>query len=245
MDFDKQILVPFPVESALSGVMQKVRHVWYRRSFEIPANWHDKRVLLNFGAVDWEATVWVNGHELGTHQGGYDAFSIDVTDALKPAGPQQLVVRVYDPTSLRRSAAWQTGRQARRGPLHPIDRHLANRLDRTGLGPARRAFGSRARPRRIGVAHDRFRRWHQRSRTRSKRSSASTRAKSPARRERSARRSKSRFREANLGRPRPRFSMGSKSSSRAAARWSIGSKAILVCARSSWSKTAMATSRSR
>ena len=97
--FDKQILVPFPVESALSGVMQKASHVWYRRSFEIPANWHDKRVLLHFGAVDWQATVWVNGHELGTHRGGYDAFSFDVTDALKPTGPQELVVRVFDPTS--------------------------------------------------------------------------------------------------------------------------------------------------
>jgi beta-galactosidase/beta-glucuronidase len=98
-NFSKQILVPFPVESALSGGMQKVSHVWYRRTFEIPANWHDKRVLLHFGAVDWQATVWVNGHELGTHSGGYDAFSFDVTDALKPGGPQQLTVRVFDPTS--------------------------------------------------------------------------------------------------------------------------------------------------
>ena len=98
-NFDKQILVPFPVESALSGVMDMVSHVWYRRSFEVPANWHDKRMLLNFGAVDWEATVWVNGQQLGTHRGGYDAFSFDVTDALKPSGPQELMVRVFDPTS--------------------------------------------------------------------------------------------------------------------------------------------------
>jgi hypothetical protein len=98
-NFDKKILVPFPVESSLSGVMQKVSHVWYRRSFEVPANWHDKRVLLHFGAVDWQATVSVNGHELGTHKGGYDAFSFDVTDALKPTGPQEIVVRVFDPTS--------------------------------------------------------------------------------------------------------------------------------------------------
>ncbi len=98
-NFGQQILVPFPVESALSGVMQRANHVWYRRAFDIPANWHDKRVLLHFGAVDWQATVSVNGHELGTHRGGYDAFSFDVTDALKPTGPQELVVRVFDPTS--------------------------------------------------------------------------------------------------------------------------------------------------
>jgi Glycosyl hydrolases family 2, sugar binding domain/Glycosyl hydrolases family 2, TIM barrel domain/Glycosyl hydrolases family 2/Domain of Unknown Function (DUF1080) len=97
--YGEQILVPFPVESALSGVMQQVSHVWYRREFEVPAAWHDKRVLLHFGAVDWEAAVSVNGRELGVHRGGYDGFSFDVTDALKPSGPQELVVRVFDPTS--------------------------------------------------------------------------------------------------------------------------------------------------
>ena len=83
--FQKQILVPFPVESALSGVMRPVSEndrIWYRRSFDVPDKWRGRRLLLHFGAVDFEATVWVNGKEIGQHQGGYDAFSFDITDAL-------------------------------------------------------------------------------------------------------------------------------------------------------------------
>ncbi|WP_406697386.1 sugar-binding domain-containing protein [Singulisphaera sp. Ch08] len=95
---NEQILVPFPVESALSGVMKHADRLWYRRNFEVPKAWNGRRVLLHFGAVDWEATVWVNGKELGTHRGGYDPFDFDVTDALKPDGDQELIVRVFDPT---------------------------------------------------------------------------------------------------------------------------------------------------
>ncbi len=95
---DKRILVPFPVESALSGVMQRADRLWYRRTFKVPESWNGKRTLLHFGAVDWEATVWVNGKELGKHRGGYDAFSFDVTDALKKDGEQEIVVAVSDPT---------------------------------------------------------------------------------------------------------------------------------------------------
>ena len=97
--WDKSILVPFPIESALSGVMQAVspqQAAWYRRTVEVPRGWKG-RTLLHFGAVDWETTVWVNGHELGTHRGGYDPFSFDLTPHLQ-AGPQELVVRVWDPT---------------------------------------------------------------------------------------------------------------------------------------------------
>ena len=99
--FDGQILVPFPVESALSGVMKplgETNRLWYHRAFTVPAGWQNRRVLLHFGAVDWDAAVWVNGRELGTHRGGYDAFTFDITDALKPAGEQELVVKVADPT---------------------------------------------------------------------------------------------------------------------------------------------------
>ena len=99
--FDGRILVPFPVESALSGVMKKVgetNRLWYRRTFEMPGAWRGRRTLLHFGAVDWEATISVNGREVGTHRGGYDGFTIDVTDALRPSGPQELVVSVWDPT---------------------------------------------------------------------------------------------------------------------------------------------------
>ncbi len=97
---DGQILVPYPVESALSGVGKSVTKdqvVWYSRTFEVPAAWKRHRVLLHFGAVDWEATVTVNGKELGTHRGGSDPFSFDITDALKD-GPNELTVRVWDPT---------------------------------------------------------------------------------------------------------------------------------------------------
>ncbi|MBX3745851.1 MAG: DUF4965 domain-containing protein [Verrucomicrobiae bacterium] len=99
--WDGRILVPFPIESALSGVARSVgpdQRLWYRRTFERPIAWNDRRLLLHFGAVDWETTVWVNGREIGSHRGGYDAFSFDITEALRPTGPQELVVAVWDPS---------------------------------------------------------------------------------------------------------------------------------------------------
>lgn len=99
-EFDGDILVPFPVESALSGVALRAdeRKLWYRRSFSLPESWQGQRILLHFGAVDWEATVWVNDQEMGTHKGGYDGFSFDITDALTNKGEQTLVVSVLDPS---------------------------------------------------------------------------------------------------------------------------------------------------
>jgi len=100
--WDGRILVPFPVESALSGVMRRVtetNRVWYRRTFSLPRKWKQHRLMLHFGAVDWEAVVYVNGKELGTHRGGYDGFSFDITDALRPSGEQEIVVAVFDPTN--------------------------------------------------------------------------------------------------------------------------------------------------
>ena len=99
--YQTQILVPFPVESALSGVMKSVgenERIWYRRAFEVPPAWAGRRVLLHFGAVDFEATVWVNGKEIGQHSGGYDGFTLDITEALKPSGPNELLVTASDPT---------------------------------------------------------------------------------------------------------------------------------------------------
>ena len=96
------ILVPFPVESALSGVMKPVgkdNRLWYRRAFDVPGDWSGQRILLHFGAVDWETTVWLNGTKLGTHKGGFDPFTFDITKALKPGGPQELVLSVWDPTN--------------------------------------------------------------------------------------------------------------------------------------------------
>ena len=96
-----KILVPFPIESALSGVRKVFyghERLWYRRTFDIPKGFRGKRLLLHFGAVDWEAAAFVNGKEVGTHRGGYDAFTFDVTEAIKPDGPQELVVSVLDAT---------------------------------------------------------------------------------------------------------------------------------------------------
>ncbi|MDR2463448.1 MAG: glycoside hydrolase family 2 [Verrucomicrobiales bacterium] len=93
-----KILVPFAVESALSGVMEHHDRLWYRRTFSVPAAWAGKRVWLHFGAVDYEAEVFVNGRSLGTHKGGYDPFALDITEALRADGQQELIVRVFDPT---------------------------------------------------------------------------------------------------------------------------------------------------
>ena len=95
-----KILVPFPVESAISGVMKHYDRLWYKRTFILPAKWSGKRVLLHFGAVDYESEVFVNGQSVGVHTGGYDPFTYDITAKLTGSGPQQLVVRVYDPTDL-------------------------------------------------------------------------------------------------------------------------------------------------
>ncbi len=99
--FDGQILVPFPVESSLSGVQKTVgqeNEVWYQRNFEVPAKWKGKNILLHFGAVDWKADVWVNDIKIGSHTGGYTPFSFDITPFLNKAGAQKLVVRVWDGT---------------------------------------------------------------------------------------------------------------------------------------------------
>ncbi|MFO7973488.1 MAG: glycoside hydrolase family 2 TIM barrel-domain containing protein [Candidatus Hydrogenedentota bacterium] len=99
--WEGRILVPFAIESALSGVKKAVlpdQKLWYRRTFTVPADWGDRRVLLHFGAVDWECTVYVNGKYCGRHQGGYDPFSFDITTALNPEGEQELIVAAWDPT---------------------------------------------------------------------------------------------------------------------------------------------------
>ena len=99
-EYDDQILVPYPVESALSGVKETVgakNRVWYRRTFSADAA-DDERVLLHFGASDWQTRVFVNDQYVGMHQGGYDPFSFDITDALTDEGEQTIEVTVWDPT---------------------------------------------------------------------------------------------------------------------------------------------------
>nr|WP_202425288.1 PA14 domain-containing protein [Streptomyces sp. HUCO-GS316] len=97
----ERILVPYPVESQLSGIERHEDRMWYRRTFTVPADWRigsGRRLQLNFGAVDWQAEVYVNGIRVAEHQGGYDKFSTDITDALEPGRTQELIVGVYDPT---------------------------------------------------------------------------------------------------------------------------------------------------
>jgi beta-galactosidase/beta-glucuronidase len=104
--FEGEILVPFCIESALSGVKRPLLPtdgLWYRRTFRVPVEWTGRRVLLHFGAVDWGATVWLDGQKVGSHRGGYLPFWIDVTRALQRERPDQegeheLRVAVWDPT---------------------------------------------------------------------------------------------------------------------------------------------------
>ena len=98
---DGKILVPFAVESSLSGVQKGLTEkdeLWYRRTFSVPAAWKGSNVLLNFGAVDWKADVFVNDILAGSHTGGFTPFSLDITPYLKAKGEQKLVVRVFDGT---------------------------------------------------------------------------------------------------------------------------------------------------
>jgi len=100
-NFDGEILVPFAVESSLSGVhkmLGKENELWYQREFTVPSKWKSNKVLLHFGAVDWKADVWVNDVKVGQHTGGYAPFSFDITPTLKNGGANKLVVKVWDPT---------------------------------------------------------------------------------------------------------------------------------------------------
>ena len=98
-DAEGQILVPFALESSLSGVgkrLNKGEALWYEREFTIPKKWKGQDILLNFGAVDWKAEVYVNNTLVGEHSGGYDPFSFDITPYLKKSGKQVLRVKVQD-----------------------------------------------------------------------------------------------------------------------------------------------------
>jgi hypothetical protein len=101
--FTETILVPFPIESALSGLGRRVtedERLWYRRKFKMPASWGARQVLLHFGAVDWDTAIYVNGREMQRHAGGYDGFSVDITPALEPGRTQEILVSVWDPSDM-------------------------------------------------------------------------------------------------------------------------------------------------
>ncbi|WP_405014703.1 AbfB domain-containing protein [Kitasatospora sp. NBC_01539] len=99
--FNEQIRVPFVAESALSGIQRQISQndkLWYKRTVTVPSNWGGRRVKLNFGASDWQTTVWVNGQQAGgVHSGGYDAFGYDITPYLN-GGSNTIVVSVWDPS---------------------------------------------------------------------------------------------------------------------------------------------------
>ena len=101
--FTRKILVPFAFESPKSGIGDTAFHpwAWYRRSFTPPAAWQGKRVLLNFGAVDYRAWVWVNGQFVGSHEGGNVPFKFDITALAKPGAANSVSVRAEDPPTDR------------------------------------------------------------------------------------------------------------------------------------------------
>jgi len=99
--FDGRILVPFAVESSLSGVQKRVSDaeaLWYKRTFTVPTAWKGRDVLLHFGAVDWKAEVFINDVKIGVHTGGYTPFCFNITPFLKAGGEQKLAVKVIDTT---------------------------------------------------------------------------------------------------------------------------------------------------
>ena len=136
-DLDERILVPYPVESGLSGIKRHETWMWYRRQFAVPDEWvipaadpddsennpNAQRLLVHFERVDWDATVYVNGEEVTRHKGGYDHFVADVTDALVEDGPQELVVGVFDPTGANYEPVG-TQPKGRQGEDRGIDRGL-------------------------------------------------------------------------------------------------------------------------
>src|SRR6266446_4051792 len=86
-----EILVPYPMESAISGIMQYYQFAWYRRLFTVPPAWSGRRIILHLDAVDWQSQIFINGQSLGIHQGGYDSATYDITAQLTGSGPHVLI----------------------------------------------------------------------------------------------------------------------------------------------------------
>lgn len=94
--YPREIIVPFSWGAPLSGVPDEGEIGWYRREIEIPSTWVNQRVFLVIGAADWRTTVWLDGEELGTHQGGYTPFEFELTPHVAPGSTHELVIRVDD-----------------------------------------------------------------------------------------------------------------------------------------------------
>jgi hypothetical protein len=110
-NYSRKIRVPFPWQSELSGIYD-VKYqgaAWYQREISVPASVKSRRVFLIFGAVDWQATVWIDGKQVAEHEGGYAPFEVELTDVLKPGKPARLTVRAYDVTDPETPTGKQTG----------------------------------------------------------------------------------------------------------------------------------------
>ena len=140
----REILVPFSWGSALSGVPDSADIGWYSRSITIPATWSGRRLFVVFGASDWRTTVWLDGTQVGEHQGGYTPFSVEITAQAKPGTAQRLTVRVDDRTHPfklegkqgygKARGMWQTVYLEARGSV-PLDAvHFTPRADLAGVG---------------------------------------------------------------------------------------------------------------
>ncbi|ROT41031.1 glycoside hydrolase family 2 protein [Sodiomyces alkalinus F11] len=100
-ELEREVLVPSCIESGLSGIQARnVTRMWFARKFSVPASWEGRSVVVHFDAVDYEATVFVNGGEVGSHVGGYDRFTVDVTRSVEFGGENDLLVFVHDPTDM-------------------------------------------------------------------------------------------------------------------------------------------------
>ena len=100
-NYSEQILVPFPIESSLSGVQKRIskeEELWYYKIFQVPREWKRKEIILHFGAVDWESELWINDKKVGIHRGGYDPFSFNISPYLIKRKNQKIELRVWDPT---------------------------------------------------------------------------------------------------------------------------------------------------
>ncbi|WP_158871573.1 glycoside hydrolase family 2 protein [Maribellus comscasis] len=111
--WEGKILVPFSIETQLSGVGRIISEeevIWYYRSFKLPKKWKENAILLHFEASDFETTVWLNGKLVGKHRGGYDSFEFDISDFVEGVGEYDLLVKVHDPqASIFKSLGKQTG----------------------------------------------------------------------------------------------------------------------------------------
>jgi hypothetical protein len=140
----REILVPFSWGAPLSGAPDSADIGWYSRPITVPDAWRGRRVFVVFGASDWQTTAWLDGRQLGEHQGGYTPFSFELTSFLRPGRPQRLVVRVDDtphPFKLegkqgygKARGMWQTVYLEARGgdPLESV--HFTPRADLAGVG---------------------------------------------------------------------------------------------------------------